>query len=91
MKLHVHYILQGYDPKSSADNPKWRMVDVQLVRRTERLIGLRELKQYKDGPLQGMQLFTMSRLSVQRVSSEQWDFILGLEHQSTDAAQAADQ
>lgn len=43
------------------------------------MIGLQELKQYKDGDLSGMALFKQSRLSVQPVKKEEWDFVLSLE------------
>jgi len=36
-----------YDPKSDPENPRWYMVDIVLVRKLKRSIGLKELKQYK--------------------------------------------
>ena len=74
-----------YDPKSSADNPKWFMVDVKFERKLDRYIPLGELKKYhlqhKDtsGPLQSVALFTKARLSVQPLTKEEFDFILSLE------------
>uniref|UniRef100_A0A1D2A1F2 Thymocyte nuclear protein 1 n=1 Tax=Auxenochlorella protothecoides TaxID=3075 RepID=A0A1D2A1F2_AUXPR len=68
-----------YDPRSTPEEPRWFMVDCKLVRRLSRVIGLQELKQYKDGDLSGMALFKQSRLSVQPVKKEEWDFVLSLE------------
>ena len=69
-----------YDPKSDPENPRWFMVDVRYVRHLRRFINLKELKQYADGPLNGMPLLMRgNRLSVMPVTGEQWDFILSLE------------
>ncbi|XP_003472592.1 thymocyte nuclear protein 1 [Cavia porcellus] len=74
-----------YDPSSKKDNPKWFMVDVQLVRKLKRFISLAELKTYhqahktSDGPLKNMALFTRQRLSIQSLTQEEFDFILHLE------------
>lgn len=54
---------------------------MKLVRKLRRFISLEELKRHKEGPLAGMQLLSMPRLSVQGVSAEHRDFILGLEDQ----------
>ncbi|KAK2504376.1 hypothetical protein MC885_010392 [Smutsia gigantea] len=76
-----------YDPSSKEDNPKWSMVDVQLVRMMKRFIPLAELKTYHQahkttsGPLKNMVLFTRQRLSVQPLTQEEFDFILGLEEE----------
>jgi predicted RNA-binding protein with PUA-like domain len=55
-----------YDAESNPENPRWYRVDIQLVRRLERIITLRELKNHG-----GEQ--------VKPVTQEQWAFILGLE------------
>lgn len=74
-----------YDPSSSAENPKWSMVDVQYVRMMKRFISLAELKtchrahKVTGGPLQSMTLFNRQRLSVQPVTQEEFDFIMSLE------------
>jgi predicted RNA-binding protein with PUA-like domain len=69
-----------YDPKSDPDAPRWFMVDVRYVRHLKRNIPLTELKQYGDGPLEGLPLVRRgNRLSVMPVTAEQWDFILSLE------------
>jgi len=78
-----------YDSSSQKDNPKWFMIDVRYVRPLKRFISLAELKTVhqehinSDGPLKDMALFTRSRLSVQPVSKEQWDFILQMEEKSS--------
>jgi len=69
-----------HDPKSDPDNPRWIMVDVRYVRHLKRNIPLAELKQYADGPLEGMALLRKgNRLSVMPVTAEHWAFILTLE------------
>jgi hypothetical protein len=64
-------------------------VDFQLVRRLSRQITLEELKSHKDGSLAGMALFNRPRLSVQQVTQEEWQFVLGLEAQEQPPAAAA--
>ncbi|XP_026878223.1 thymocyte nuclear protein 1 isoform X1 [Electrophorus electricus] len=74
-----------YDPSSKPENPKWSMVDVKFERMTRRFIPLSELKKYHlkhkntGGPLRNMALFTRSRLSVQPLTPEEFDFVLSLE------------
>jgi predicted RNA-binding protein with PUA-like domain len=69
-----------YDPKSDPEKPRWFMVDVRYRRHLKRNISLAELKQYTDGPLDGMPLVRKgNRLSIMPVTREQWDFILSLE------------
>lgn len=51
------------------------------VRGLRRPITLEELKGHKAGALSSMALFTTARLSVQPVSRQEWDFVLGLERQ----------
>nr|XP_020763640.1 thymocyte nuclear protein 1 isoform X2 [Odocoileus virginianus texanus] len=74
-----------YDSSSKEDNPKWSMVDVQFVRMMRRFIPLAELRAHHEahkasgGPLKNMALFTRQRLSVQRLTREEFDFILSLE------------
>ncbi|KAA8494979.1 Thymocyte nuclear protein 1 [Porphyridium purpureum] len=66
-----------YDAKSSSDEPRWFLVDVQLVQKFARLLSLEELKGHRDR-LPNMMLFTHSRLSVQRVHSTEWEVIINL-------------
>jgi len=76
-----------YDEKSDRANPKWIMVDVKFVRDLKRFIPLNELKELhllhkknNNGALKDLSLFTRSRLSIQKISKEEWDFILNLEN-----------
>ncbi|XP_044057863.1 thymocyte nuclear protein 1 [Siniperca chuatsi] len=79
-KKDVHF-----DATSKRDNPKWSMVDVQYQRMTKRFLPLSELKKYhlqhraNGGPLKDMALFTRARLSVQPLTTEEFDFVLSLE------------
>ncbi|XP_034053765.1 thymocyte nuclear protein 1 isoform X2 [Gymnodraco acuticeps] len=60
-------------------------VDVQYQRMVKRYIPLSELKKYhlqhraKGGPLKDVGLFTRARLSVQPLTTEEFEFILTLE------------
>ena len=67
-----------FDPKSSADNPRWQLVDVAFVKKFKRTITLAELKAQPG--LEDMILVRKgNRLSIMPVSDEHWDLILGLE------------
>jgi predicted RNA-binding protein with PUA-like domain len=67
-----------FDDKSAPGQPRWYMVDVQLVRKFKRLISLDELRQYPQ--LAGMKLLRRgNRLSITPVEPGHWVFILGLE------------
>nr|XP_020470502.1 thymocyte nuclear protein 1 [Monopterus albus] len=74
-----------YDATSKPDKPKWSMVDVQYQRMMKRFLPLSELKKYHlqhrstGGPLKDMMLCTRARLSVQPLTTEEFDFVLGLE------------
>jgi len=72
--LHKHY-----DPGSSQENPRWLMVDVQFVRRLQRVISLAELKTHAN-ELDGFALLRKgNRLSVMPVDAIHWAFIEALE------------
>ena len=67
-----------FDEKSDPQNPRWFMVDIQLVRKFKRLISLDELRLHP--LLEGMKLLRPgNRLSITPVSKEHWEYILGLE------------
>jgi predicted RNA-binding protein with PUA-like domain len=73
-KRSSHY----FDPKSTAEAPRWWMVDVEYVRTLDRVITLAELKERPE--LEGMPLLARgSRLSVQPVAAAFWRAILKLE------------
>ncbi len=62
-----------YDPKSSPDNPRWLMLDVQAVRKT-RYVSIAELREHT--ALEGMRVLQRgNRLSITPVSQQEWDFI----------------
>ena len=65
-----------FDPRSSAEKPRWVLVDVQALRKT-RTIGLAELR--SSPPLAGMGVLQKgSRLSITPVSSQEWETIVAL-------------
>ncbi|EIK45671.1 hypothetical protein O59_001310 [Cellvibrio sp. BR] len=62
-----------YDPKSTAENPRWVSVDIQLTKIFPRLITLAEIK--AQSALENMVLVKQSRLSTQPVTADEWKFI----------------
>lgn len=67
-----------YDSKSDPENPRWYLVDVQLVRKLGRIIPLAELKRQPE--LADMPLLRRgNRLSIMPVSESEWEFILAME------------
>lgn len=65
-----------YDPKAKQDNPTWVAPDLRYLLEFKDLISLDELRKHK--ALSQMQLFKSSRLSVQRVTEKEYEFILDL-------------
>jgi predicted RNA-binding protein with PUA-like domain len=67
-----------FDGKSSADDPRWLLVDIAFVRKFKRVIPLTEIKQHP-----GLSDFVLTRrgnrLSVFPVSEGHWKLLLGLE------------
>ncbi|WP_394245396.1 EVE domain-containing protein [Vibrio astriarenae] len=64
-----------YDAKSDPSNPRWMMVDIEFVRKTERLIPLALLKSMPE--LSELPLVKRgNRLSVMPVSEIEWQAIL---------------
>lgn len=70
-----------FDPKSSIDNPRWFMVDIRFERRLNSPISLADLR---DAPgLENLELLRRgSRLSVQPVTSEEFEIIDGIMQRS---------
>jgi predicted RNA-binding protein with PUA-like domain len=67
----------GHDPNSTPDSPRWFAVDVTAERRLPTFVPLAILR--KTRSLDGMELLQRgSRLSVQRVTSEEWRAVLAL-------------
>lgn len=64
-----------YDAKATLENPRWFMVDIQLMKKFKTFLPLDELKTVK--ALDGMVLLRKgSRLSVQPVTKKQYETIL---------------
>ena len=69
-----------FDPKSKPEDPTWFMVDIRLVEKFPRELGLPELKSVS--ALEGMVLLQRgSRLSVQPVTKKQFEIICKLAKQ----------
>ncbi|KJY67267.1 EVE domain-containing protein [Vibrio sp. SCSIO 43132] len=67
-----------FDPKSDPDNPRWVMVDIEFVRKLDRLIPLAKLKSLTD--LSELPLVKRgNRLSIMPVSEQEWQTILDQE------------
>ncbi|MBL6734470.1 MAG: EVE domain-containing protein [Shewanellaceae bacterium] len=65
-----------YDPKSRPDNPRWQLVDVKFISKTN-TIALSSLKKYPE--LKQMRLLQKgNRLSILPISAEEWTFINNL-------------
>jgi len=74
-----------FDPKATAADPRWFMVDVEFVERFPRFVPLAELK--AEPALADMLVVRSSRPSVQPVSPEEFETILELAestHQKSD-------
>ena len=64
-----------YDPKTTKDNPRWMMVDVKFVKKFKQLLPLNEIKENEN--LQNMMVIRKgSRLSIQKVNKEDYDYIV---------------
>jgi predicted RNA-binding protein with PUA-like domain len=66
-----------YDPKSDPANPTWMMVDIGYVGTFKAPISLATLKN-TPGLEKMLVVQRGSRLSVQPVSREEWDIVMGL-------------
>ncbi|PSR75010.1 PUA-like domain-containing protein, partial [Coniella lustricola] len=67
-----------YDPKASPEDPRWSVVHVEFRTKFKAPITLAEMREFgkSGGALENMQMLKQSRLSVSRVSQEEWDFIM---------------
>ena len=66
-----------YDPKASAEDPRWVMVDVKFRQKFDSVLSLSALREVS--ALEDMVLLRKgSRLSIQPVSEAQWNCILQL-------------
>ena len=66
-----------YDPKSSPDNPRWLMVDIQAERELPRPVTLQEIKQ-RDSLGEMLLVRRGMRLSIQPVTRQEWDDIIAM-------------
>lgn len=63
-----------YDPKSSVDNPRWSMLDVQAIQKT-RYVSIAELREH--AALENMRVLQRgNRLSITPVTPQEWEYIL---------------
>ena len=68
-----------YDADSDPDKPRWYQVDVQLVRKFDRVISLEELRTHASGKLKDMVVLKRgNRLSITPVTKSEWQFIESL-------------
>lgn len=77
-----------YDPKSSPSDPKWSVVHVKFHSKFDVPIGLKQLREMggPGKPLESMQMLRQSRLSVSKVSEEEWEYLLGVAEEKAKAA-----
>ena len=68
-----------YDADSDPDKPRWYQVDVQLVRKFDRVISLEELRTHASGKLKEMVVLKRgNRLSITPVTKAEWTFVESL-------------
>ena len=67
-----------FDPKSSRDDPRWILVDVEFVTKLDRTITLAEIKEAKG--LDGLILTRKgNRLSIMPIEKKHWNKLLRME------------
>lgn len=66
-----------YDPKETAENPRWFMVDVKYKKKFKQIIPLSQLKEEKK--LKDMALLRKgNRLSIMPITKKEWDVITAM-------------
>ncbi|OHF02019.1 hypothetical protein CORC01_02598 [Colletotrichum orchidophilum] len=66
-----------YDDGAPHDGSKWSLVHVKIEHKFPRIVPLSLLKESRgNGPLQNMELLKQSRLSVNKVTREEWDEVI---------------
>jgi predicted RNA-binding protein with PUA-like domain len=65
-----------HDPRSTEDDPRWFMVDIEFVRKLDRVVPLAELKETPG--LEEMLVTKRSRLSVQPVTERELEIVTRL-------------
>lgn len=80
-----------YDPKSTKENPRWSLVHVEFRKKFAVPITLKELRELggPGGPLENMQMLKQSRLSVSRVSKEEWEALCEIADEKANEAGSA--
>jgi predicted RNA-binding protein with PUA-like domain len=69
-----------FDPKASAETPRWDLVDVRFVRKLARAIALSTIREHADALGEDFALIRRgARLSVLPVTAAQWKLLLSLE------------
>lgn len=62
-----------FDPKASAENPRWFCVDIQWYSAFDHPVPLKQIKQ--DPALAEMVLVKQGRLSIQPVTADEWQIL----------------
>ena len=76
-----------FDPKSDPANPRWLMVDVELVEKLPAVVPLEVLR--KTPGLEDMMVLKKGmRLSVQPVTAAEWDIVLSMGRKSRESESA---
>jgi len=76
-----------HDPSSTPENPKWSVAHVEFRQKLDMPITLKDLKAFqseKGNPLENMQMLKLSRLSVSKVSQDEWSFLTGIMEKNGD-------
>ena len=80
-----------HDPSSKPEDPKWSLVHVEFRQKLETPITLKDLRAFqaeKGNPLENMQMLKLTRLSVSKVSTEEWAFLTGVMEKNGDVIKA---
>ena len=64
-----------FDPKSDPDEPRWYAVDIAFARELDEPVTLKSMK--VDEALSGLEVLGQPRLSVSRVTLDEWEKITG--------------
>lgn len=67
-------VVKEFYQDPTTDNPNWVVVDLKPVKKLKTPVTLAQAK--KESKLSNMELIKNSRLSVQKVTEEEWNFIL---------------
>ncbi|KAK1991627.1 DUF55-domain-containing protein [Colletotrichum falcatum] len=65
-----------YDAAAPHDGSKWSLVHVKIEHKFPRIVPLSLLKASRGGPLRDMELLRLARLSVTKVSRDEWDEVV---------------